>query len=533
MNAQLEEWKSRADADLYRLGDDWVPLADVEAAEKEADQLIERASALIEVYSIDECIQFLEDASRANPNGIKADYVLGLLYSLPFAGPKAPDTAESHFRKVLQRHPDHPAALNSIAIAQIKQAEFGTAVTNLSRAADLMPECQEVAQNVGRLILLAQSGRAPVAESVLRRYTDLYAELIADKKAVAFDERTGWLHMLPVFPSHERDPAQDAAVPAKPADPNDLVPMFAGTGFVVAPELVMTNRHVVYDDVTGLGTADAVQVVGPNGNAKVQEVVGTVLAVSDTTDLALVHVPGLKAPPLAFHKVQLPLASDVMILGYPRTDVLGTDMKVTRGVVSALPDASRPVWSDYYLFDATADHGNSGGPIIDHNGEVVAVLTISPKGYLGVQAELTGGVSGRSASDFLDDHTPDPVEPRDVPQFADWAETTEHVGHSVVRLTCLYKAGVPSLQIAAQRNASSGPVWEDATCPHCNGRGGLPCPKDGCIRGHISIKYFVEQVVGDAVIRQPRFRKEECPTCGGASAVDCPGCQDGYDRFLR
>jgi hypothetical protein len=311
--------------------------------------------------------------------------------------------------------------------------------------------------------------------------------------------------------------------------------MYGGTGFVVAPELVMTNRHVVYDDTTGLGTADAVGVADPDGNANEPELIGTVLAVSDTTDLALVHVPGLKAAPLPLRGTPLPLASDVMILGYPRTDVLGTGMKVTRGVVSALPDESRPEIGDYYLFDAVADHGNSGGPIIDQSGNVVAIATIITEGYQALEAELTGGVSGRTAAEFFEEHAGGrkPAEPGNAQRFADWAETTEHVGHSVVRLTCFYKAGVPSLQVAAQRNASTGMVWEDATCPHCNGWGRLPCPKDGCIKGQISIKYFVEQVVGQAVIRQPRFRKETCPNCNGASNVDCPGCRDGFDRFLR
>lgn len=530
--SELAEWRARADADLYRLGNEWVPLAEVEAAEGEADQLIERASALIEVYSIDECIQFLEEASRVNPNGIKADYILGLIYSLPFAGPKAPDTAESHFRKVLQRHPDHPAALNSIAIAQIKQAEFGVAVTNLSRAAELLPECQEVAQNVGRLVLLAQSGRAPVSDSVLRRYTDLYAELIAAKKAVAADEGTGWLHMVPVFPSDEREQEEQAAVAAKPGGRGDLIPMFGGTGFVVAPELIMTNRHVVYNESAGLGTADAVGISDPTGNAE-NRLTGTVLAVSDTTDLALVRVPGLHAPSLRFRQRPLPLASDVIILGYPRTDVLGTGMKASRGVVSALPDESRPEIGDYYLFDAVADHGNSGGPIIDQAGNVVAIATVITKGYRAVEADLTGGVASDTAMRFLETHVGDPDDEENAAEFADWAATTEHVSPSVVRLTCFYKAGVPSLQVAAQRSASTGMVWEDATCPHCNGWGRLPCPRDGCLRGEVSIKYFVDQIVGQAVLRQTRFRKETCGTCNGASNVDCPGCVNGFDRFLR
>jgi hypothetical protein len=198
-----------------------------------------------------------------------------------------------------------------------------------------------------------------------------------------------------------------------------------------------------------------------------------------------------------------------------------------------MPDTTRQLGGEYYLFDATADHGNSGGPIVDQAGNVVAVLTIGAKGYQGIRADLTGGVSSNSAITFLSEHGRAADEAVDAGPFPDWAATTEHVGPSVVRLTCFYKAGVPAFQVAAQQNASSGMVWEDATCPHCNGWGRLPCPQDGCLKGQISIKYFVEQVVGQAVIRQPRFRKETCGTCNGASNVDCPGCHDGFDGFLR
>ena len=117
--------------------------------------------------SFKECIEFLEDASRTNPNGIRADYVLGLIYSLPYSGILGPDLAEKHFRKVLAREPDHPGALNSLAIAQIKQRDFNAAVVNLSRAAEVSESCQEVSQNLGRFIFLVQSGRVPASNTVV------------------------------------------------------------------------------------------------------------------------------------------------------------------------------------------------------------------------------------------------------------------------------------------------------------------------------------------------------------------------------
>ena len=537
VEAELAEFKTRADQDLYRLGTEWVPLADVETAEKEADQLITRAATLIEVGSFKECIDFLEDASRTNPNGIRADYLLGLIYSLPYSGVLGPELAEKHFRKVLARQPDHPGALNSLAIAQIKQRDFNAAVANLSRAAEVSENCQEVSQNLGRFIFLVQTGRVAASSTVVKRYSDVYSRLIADKKAQPFSDRRGWLHSIPVFPTDERNrKAQDAAPAAAPAR-LELVPRAFGSGFIIAHEYVITNRHVVYDDETSLGVADAVGVIDPRDPAGKRELFGTVVAVSDETDLALVKFAGLQGKPLALVAEPIDLASEVMILGYPRSDLLGSGLKATRGVVSALPDETRVIDGDYYLFDATADHGNSGGPVLGQDGQVVAVLTIAINGFNGLRAEFTGGVTADAVQKFAAAHVPDFAGA--VPDdggFADWADMTKTVSPSVLKLKTYYKAGEPALAIAANRAQAGGSVYEDRTCPTCTGLSRLVCPQKGCARGQSTVKYFDSAVRGTPpntyVIRVEKSRKEKCRTCDGTGSVDCPACRAGVDRGL-
>lgn len=293
----------------------------------------------------------------------------------------------------------------------------------------------------------------------------------------------------------------------------------------------MTNRHVVYDEDYSLGVADAIG-VADSGRAGGTELRGTVVAVSDYFDLALVRVAGLDAAAIDFRPTSIDLASDVMILGYPMSEVLGTGLKATRGIVSALPDETRGAGGDFILFDATADHGNSGGPVIDDRGRVVAVLTIG----LNTKASLTGGVPAATAVTFASEHVPD-FQPANAgssdADSSSWSDLTQLVGPSVVRLTCYYRAGVPVVSGAANRTAASENVFEDRTCPHCNGRSVLACPRKGCVEGHVSVKYIVETIVGQAVVRQAKFRDEVCSTCSGRSAVDCPGCSDGFDSFLR
>ena len=529
VDEELSKWQQRADANLHRLGTEWVALEQLAQAEREASQLIERAYTLIEVGSIDECIDLLEQAGRANPNGIKPNYILGLLYSLPHAGPKAPDLAEKHFRTVLRRQPDHPAALNSIAIAQIKQRQYGPAIAKLTRASELTTDCQEIAQNLGRFIMLSETGRIPVPESVLRRYTSLYASLVSDGRAQPYDETTGYLHMIPVFPSDERDEAEPDA-PEAPKVAGELVPVFSGSGFVVAPDYIMTNRHVVFDDERGLGVSDVIGVANPK--APDQELRGTVVAISDDADLALVHMPDLSKPALSLRDDDADLASDVMILGYPRGEILGVGLKATQGVVSALPDPTRQLVAGYYLFDATADSGNSGGPVLDRSGRVVAVLTVN---FPGIPADLTGGVTSETARRFIQENLPDvEFDARAADEdFADWAEMTKSVAPSVVRLVCYYKAGAPALNVAVGDAPANRHVFEDYTCPTCNGLQRAPCPRNRCKGGEISVSYTETKRIGQAIVRQRKSRRERCPTCDGAGRVRCPHCVSGYDTRLR
>ena len=540
----LAEWKQRSEANLFRLGSDWVPRDEVIEAEKAADLLIDRAAALISVGNFEGCIEQLEDANRANPNSVKAPYLLGLMWSLPIVGLNGPNEAEKSFRVVLARHPDHAAAHNSLAITQIKQGEHSAALRNLSEAARLSDVCPEVVQNLGRFVHLVEAGRMRTSPAILRRYADLYAELIGTRQGQKFNPKLGWLHMLPVFPTSERERTDDRPTARVGQKGETLVPMFSGSGFAVAPGYVMTNRHVAVD--ASLGVADSIGIPAPGRPGK--ELHGTVVAVSDEVDLALIHFPQLAAKPLPLHPQTIDLASDVLILGFPRGDVLGTGMKATQGVITGLPDPTRQgELGRYYIFDATSDQGNSGGPVFDRSGRVVGVLTflyreganIVSQGVVsqGIDAELSGGVTSESAHAFATAHIPDLV-PGSLPEteFKDWAELTRSVSSSVFRLTVYYRAGLPQLQAAARKSKVRRGAMEDYTCPSCNGRSRVNCTQRDCRRGQVTIKYTMKRVIGvgpsQRVMQVPAFRKEQCSRCEGEGTLDCPDCVEGIDISL-
>jgi putative serine protease PepD len=122
----------------------------------------------------------------------------------------------------------------------------------------------------------------------------------------------------------------------------------------------VTNLHVVagaWD--AGIATVD-VRI----GDRTVK---GTITRVDANDDLALIHI-ATRLPALQKAALRPQLAESVMAIGSP----LGLDGTVSVGVVSGFRSVDG---SDYIQFSAPISPGNSGGPVVDANGEVVAVAT--------------------------------------------------------------------------------------------------------------------------------------------------------------
>lgn len=139
-----------------------------------------------------------------------------------------------------------------------------------------------------------------------------------------------------------------------------------GSGWAAAPGVVVTNAHVV------AGEADtAVQVGGAGPGLPARPVL-----FDRRNDIAILHVAGLSVPPLAIAPASPP-GSSAAILGYPldgpfdaepgrvgQTETVSTQDAYGQGHVlrriTALRGRVRP--------------GNSGGPMVNHGGQVVATV---------------------------------------------------------------------------------------------------------------------------------------------------------------
>ena len=138
----------------------------------------------------------------------------------------------------------------------------------------------------------------------------------------------------------------------------------SGSGFIVhADGLVITNEHVVAGERT-------VSVWLTNGRRYQADVLDRDAA----SDLALVQIDGGGT----FDAIAVGdpggvrVGDEVLALGFPIANRIGTDLTVTRGIISSTRTSDGVA---LLQTDAALNPGNSGGPLVNSAGEVVGVNT--------------------------------------------------------------------------------------------------------------------------------------------------------------
>ncbi len=125
---------------------------------------------------------------------------------------------------------------------------------------------------------------------------------------------------------------------------------------------ILTNNHVVT-------TSSFVTIVIQD----TRQVTGEVVARDATRDLAVVKVTASGLTPAALGvSASVRPGEQVVALGYPLG--IAGPVSATYGVVSAIRDV-QTTGLTYIQTDAAASPGNSGGPLVDMNGEVIGIVT--------------------------------------------------------------------------------------------------------------------------------------------------------------
>lgn len=139
-----------------------------------------------------------------------------------------------------------------------------------------------------------------------------------------------------------------------------------GSGFSVKENIIITNAHVV-------GYKKKVTVNLYDGTS----IKGTVIKTDAEKDLALIEV-NKTLMPLSIISNNLSIGQEVYAIGTPK-DMPYT---MTKGIISAL---DRVLGQNSYIqIDASVNSGNSGGPLVDDNGNVIGIITLKASDAEGI-----------------------------------------------------------------------------------------------------------------------------------------------------
>lgn len=177
-------------------------------------------------------------------------------------------------------------------------------------------------------------------------------------------------------------PEAQAEAPAAPTDPKGLAEDFherfsaVGTGVVIDEQgTILTNLHVA-------GASSRLRVVFADGTESEARIVGA----RPESDLAIIVpmlLPDDLQPATLASSTSLNPGDDVVAVGFP----FGIGPSASSGVVSGLGrvmqgEDGTPALQNLIQFDAAANPGNSGGPLVNIDGEVVGIVTaiLNPSG---------------------------------------------------------------------------------------------------------------------------------------------------------
>lgn len=169
----------------------------------------------------------------------------------------------------------------------------------------------------------------------------------------------------------------------------------SGTGFVVARQRVLTNQHVV-NGCRRITVRNADGVVLPASLAAAQD---------GRRDLSVLAVEGDAGPPLRFRSAPVRRGEEVVTYGFPLSGILSSGPTLTTGEVNALSGlADNPL---QFQISAPVQPGNSGGPLLDRQGNVLGVV-VSKLNAAGIAARtgdipqnVNFAVKGSEALEYL------------------------------------------------------------------------------------------------------------------------------------
>ncbi|HTU26162.1 MAG TPA: trypsin-like peptidase domain-containing protein, partial [Pirellulales bacterium] len=421
---RLAYWKELQSKGAVRIGGKWLTATELAQLEEQERLLTDQGLRMLEAGSGSQAERKFIAAGKANPTGVIGLLFLGLYHAL---NKRDAPAAEKDFAECVKRlkHKDLlsnndranlVAALNNLAIAESRQRKYASAVKNWKESTALADPPIEVVQNIGRFVHLSEiEPTLGISKEAALAAGNVFSNFSIRADGRSFLPFLGWLYIGAILP---KDAKQDK--PNEPEEPKrkagEPILFSFGSGFVVQPGRIVTNHHVIED-------ADVIEIALRRNQAVMYK--ARLLADSPAEDTALLECLDIQQAPVPFSLDPPRLATDVMVLGYPEPEKIGTGLKVVKGTISGLPD---PNIKNQLLYDAPINQGSSGGPVCDQRGRVVALN----RAFFRLNNNVSAGVPAATVLAFLKKEIPAFEQPPAADKPLGWEDVADKVGESTV-----------------------------------------------------------------------------------------------------
>jgi S1-C subfamily serine protease len=396
--AELAIWKKRYEEKAEKIKGKWIGGKELEDLQKKVNELVSKGLQQENDGQISNAIKSYEDALKLYPQSFLANFRYG--YFIVFRGrvgeyDKAIGALETA-RKVDSSGPEvhaNLAALYSIRKRHEDAIRSADKALRILNDPELVDQFQKVFGNAPRNIYYQNNK--------VRDIVDGLRPIIGNVGGDSGSVGENFHYFYPGYFDAKR--AASGKAPTQDADdPNRTGPLWSGSGFFVSEDgYFITNHHVAAgaaDKPVDPSLSFRVRLSTTDGT-KGEEFPATLIAVDDKADIALMKIEfgdaSRKAPYLRIAKENPPPASKVLVLGYPATAEQEKTLQVDDGSVKSVhPGSEYEVW-----FDLSTTHGNSGGPIVDSEGNVIGILTAGAQVY---NVSYVYGVGPLQIKTFMD-----------------------------------------------------------------------------------------------------------------------------------
>jgi S1-C subfamily serine protease len=353
--SELDRWKKLAADGAEKINGVWVGGDERKRIIAQAADLTRQAVDMLDKDETLQAIDKLKQSVKIYPNSFLTNFSLGYVAMLQ----KDYDGGAQYFSASIKLKPQSSEAENNLGVANFFRKRFEIAIDEFLSAARI-EDSKDVVQNLVTALALAPSDLRTLPKM---RPTLEAANLLQTKYDISGP--TSDYHFLLLPPPIPRARPGPEPSPGPQPGPELGQVAWSGTGFFISDNgLILTNAHVAKG-------SKMLKVLLSNGVQSPAQVV----AIDNQYDLALIRLPksDRKVPFIRLSPQDSPAAgADCVVMGFPMIDQLGADLKITRGVVSS--SAQDQGNGADVLTDAKVNPGNSGGPIADKFGNVMAIV---------------------------------------------------------------------------------------------------------------------------------------------------------------